>query len=97
MVGEIDDETLELRLMSPAELRTEVSELRAKLKNVRAALNNLISSIETDYGDGEEEALDGALDADLIHEDLKGVRSLLGPDPEAAEEPSTAPDTAGEQ
>lgn len=85
---EIDDETFELRLMSPAELRTEVSELRAKLRNVRSALNNLIRSIETEHGDGEEEdeddGLDGVVDADLIHADLEGVLALLGPDPDEA-------------
>ena len=60
----------------PPTLGAEVFELRTKLDAVTGALDKLIASIEATHGDGDEEEPDGVLDADLIHEDLKGIRAL---------------------
>lgn len=74
-----------------ARLATEV-----KLEAVRAALDQLIQSIELSYNDAEEDALDGVIDADLIHADLRGVRALLDIEEAAPVTPSDEhPDTAG--
>lgn len=47
------------------EARNHLATTEAQLEAVRAGLDTLFHSIELEHGNGDEEALDGVIDADL--------------------------------